>query len=402
MKIRIEKGKAEGRITAPPSKSMAHRLLIAAALAEGKSTVRGISMCEDVLATIDCLRALGARIELCGEDATVYGMNARNSSPKEKLFCRESGSTLRFLIPIAMLSDAECVFCGSEGLMRRPTELYEKLFTEKGLKYVKKSSQIEVCGRLMGGEYTVPGNISSQFISGLLFALPLADGDSVIRINSEIESRSYIDLTLYALNTFGIEAGWADKYSLKIKGNQSYSAKDVEVEGDASGAAFIEALNFLGGNAQINGLNPESIQGDSVYPQLFEALKGNSPVISLGDCPDLAPVLFALAAKKNGGTFLETKRLKIKESDRAEVMAEELRKFGVCVTVNENSVEIDSKGFHAPAECLSGHNDHRIVMALSVLLTTVGGEIDGAEAVSKSYPEFFEHLRQLKIEAKEI
>ncbi|MBE6696525.1 MAG: 3-phosphoshikimate 1-carboxyvinyltransferase [Ruminococcaceae bacterium] len=402
MKIRIEKGKAEGRITAPPSKSMAHRLLIAAALAEGKSTVRGISMCEDVLATVDCLRALGARIELCGEDATVYGMNARNSSPKEKLFCRESGSTLRFLIPIAMLSDAECVFCGSEGLMRRPTELYEKLFAEKGLKYIKKSSQIEVCGRLMGGEYTVPGNISSQFISGLLFALPLADGDSVIRINSEIESRSYIDLTLYALNTFGIEAGWADKYSLKIKGNQSYSAKDVEVEGDASGAAFIEALNFLGGNAQINGLNPESIQGDSVYPQLFEALKGNSPVISLGDCPDLAPVLFALAAKKNGGTFLETKRLKIKESDRAEVMAEELRKFGVCVTVNENSVEIDSKGFHAPAECLSGHNDHRIVMALSVLLTAVGGEIDGAEAVSKSYPEFFEHLRQLKIEAKEI
>ena len=402
MKIRIEKGQAEGRITAPPSKSMAHRLLIAAALAEGKSTVRGISMCEDVLATVDCLRALGARIELCGEDATVYGMNARNSSPKEKLFCRESGSTLRFLIPIAMLSEAECVFCGSEGLMRRPTELYEKLFAEKGLKYVKKSSQIEVCGRLMGGEYTVPGNISSQFISGLLFALPLADGDSVIRINSEIESRSYIDLTLYALNTFGIEAGWADKYSLKIKGNQSYSAKDVEVEGDASGAAFIEALNFLGGNAQINGLNSESIQGDSVYPQLFEALKGNSPVISLGDCPDLAPVLFALAAKKNGGTFLETKRLKIKESDRAEVMAEELRKFGVCVTVNENSVEIDSKGFHAPAECLSGHNDHRIVMALSVLLTTVGGEIDGAEAVSKSYPEFFEHLRQLKIEAKEI
>jgi len=402
MKIRIEKGKAEGRITAPPSKSMAHRLLIAAALAEGKSTVRGISMCEDVLATVDCLRALGARIELCGEDATVYGMNARNSSPKEKLFCRESGSTLRFLIPIAMLSDAECVFCGSEGLMRRPTELYEKLFAEKGLKYIKKSSQIEVCGRLMGGEYTVPGNISSQFISGLLFALPLADGDSVIRINSEIESRSYIDRTLYALNTFRIEAGWADKYSLKIKGNQSYSAKDVEVEGDASGAAFIEALNFLGGNAQINGLNPESIQGDSVYPQLFEALKGNSPVISLGDCPDLAPVLFALAAKKNGGTFLETKRLKIKESDRAEVMAEELRKFGVCVTVNENSVEIDSKGFHAPAECLSGHNDHRIVMALSVLLTAVGGEIDGAEAVSKSYPEFFEHLRQLKIEAKEI
>lgn len=402
MKIRIERGKAEGRITAPPSKSMAHRLLIAAALAEGKSTVNGISMCEDVLATIDCLRALGARIELCHDNATVYGMDARNSFPNEKLFCRESGSTLRFLIPIAMLSDKECIFCGSESLMRRPTELYEKLFTEKGLKYVNKSGQIEVCGRLTGGEYVVPGNISSQFISGLLFALPLADGDSIIKINSDIESRSYIDLTLSALNAFGIDAGWTDTHSLRIKGNQSYCAKDVRVEGDASGAAFIEALNFLGGKAQIDGLNPDSIQGDSVYPKLFEELKGKSPVISLGDCPDLAPVLFALAAIKNGATFLETKRLKIKESDRAEVMAEELRKFGVSVTVNENSVIIEPSDFHAPSELLSGHNDHRIVMSLSVLLTAVGGEIDGAEAVSKSYPEFFDHLRQLKIEAKEI
>ena len=402
MKIRIEKGKAMGGITAPPSKSMAHRLLISAALAEGKSTVRGISMCEDVLATIDCLRALGAEIKICGDDAEVFGMDARNSSPKESLFCRESGSTLRFLIPIAMLSDKECIFCGSESLMRRPTELYEKLFAEKSLKYVKKSSQIEVCGRLTGGEYVVPGNISSQFISGLLFALPLADGDSVIRINSEIESRSYIDLTLSALKTFGVEAVWADACTLKVKGNQSYRATDVQVEGDASGAAFIEALNFLGGQAKIDGMNADSIQGDAIYSELFELLCSGAPTISLGDCPDLAPILFAMAAIKNGATFFETKRLKIKESDRAEVMAEELRKFGTSVTVNENSVIIEPSDFHAPSELLSGHNDHRIVMALSVLLTAVGGEIDGAEAVAKSYPEFFDHLRQLKIEAKEI
>lgn len=402
MRIRIEKGRAEGEITAPPSKSISHRLLIAAALAEGVSTVRGISKCEDALATIDCLRALGAKIELRGNDAVVYGMNVKKASCKKELFCRESGSTLRFLIPIAMLSEGESIFLGSDSLMRRPTDLYESLFAEKGLKCVKKSSQIEVCGPLQGGEYTIAGNISSQFISGLLFALPLCDSDSEIHISGKIESRSYIELTLSALNTFGVEAYFSDESTLKIKGGQKYRATDVTVEGDASGAAFIEALNFLGGDVKINGLCVDSKQGDSVYCALFEELKGEHPVISLGDCPDLAPVLFALSATRNGATFLETKRLKIKESDRAEVMAEELRRFGTSVTVNENSVVIEPTEFHRPSEPLSGHNDHRIVMALSLLLTVVGGELDGAEAVSKSYSEFFDHLRKLKIEAIEL
>lgn len=401
MKLRIEKGTANGQITAPPSKSMAHRLLIAAALSEGISTVHGISKCEDVLATMDCLEALRVKFEVSGNDVNVYGENIKNATPTKPLFCRESGSTLRFFIPIAMLSGNSTVFEGANGLMSRPMTVYENLFAEKGLSYNKENNKITVCGPLKGGEYCLPGNVSSQFISGLLFALPLAEENSIIRMSTPVESRSYIDLTLSALNTFGIAIEWADETSLTIKGGQSYKPSNVTVEGDASGAAFPDALKLFGGNVIVGGLKSDSMQGDAIYPKFFAELSAGTPTISLGNCPDLAPILFAIAAAKHGGTFLDTKRLRIKESDRAKAMAIELRKFGPKVTVNENSVVIESNEFHTPSEVLWGHNDHRIVMALSVLLTLTGGEIEGAEAVSKSYPEFIDHLRHLEIEVNE-
>lgn len=401
MKVRIEKGKAKGQITAPSSKSMAHRLLIAAALAEGVSTVRAVSMCEDVLATVDCLTALGAKFEASGEDILVRGLDMGKTKPMGTLFCRESGSTLRFLLPISMLSGNQAVFKGADGLMRRPMAVYETLSAEKGLTYVTGDNSITVCGPLTSGEYMLPGNVSSQFISGLLFALPLVEGDSIIRLTTQVESRSYIDLTIDALRTFGVCVVWKDTQTLQIQGGQTYCPSNVTVEGDASGAAFPDALNLFGGEVSVCGLAPNSIQGDGIYPKLFTELDHGTPTISIGDCPDLAPILFAIAAAKNGGVFLDTKRLKIKESDRAEVMAEELRKFGAEVTVNENSVVIEPSAFCAPSATLCGHNDHRIVMALSVLCTVTGGEIDGAEAVAKSYPAFFDHLRQLGIEVKE-
>lgn len=402
MKIRIEKGMAKGEITAPPSKSMAHRLLIGATLCEGVSTIHGISNCEDVLATMDCLETLGAKFEINGNDVTVYGLNIKKAKPVTPLFCRESGSTLRFLIPIAMLSGNIAVFEGADSLMKRPMEVYEDLSVEKGLIYTRENNQITVCGSLRSGEYQIPGNVSSQFISGLLFALPLIDGDSTIKSTTPIESRSYIDLTISSLNTFGVAVVWDDENTLKIKGGQIYKPVRVVVEGDASGAVFSDALNLFGGKVILKGLEDASLQGDAVYPKLFSELDNGTPTISIEDCPDLAPILFAVAAAKHGGTFLDTQRLKIKESDRAETMAEELRKFGTKVTVNENSVVIDSKEFHAPNTILSGHNDHRIVMALSVLLTITGGEIDGVKVVSKSYPEFFDHLKHLGIEVMEI
>lgn len=401
MKIRIEKGTAKGRITAPPSKSMAHRLLISAAMCDGVSTVRGISSCEDVLATLDCLSALGIKTERNGNDVTVYGQDFRKATPSAPLECRESGSTLRFMIPPAMLSGHTTVFYGAKSLMRRPMGVYKNLFSEMGLVYIDDEDSIVVKGPLIGGEYNLVGNVSSQFISGLIFALPLAENDSVIKIAPPIESRSYINLTVNAVKRFGIKVEWLDEYTLKIPGSQAYLPTDVTVEGDFSGAAFPDALNLFEGSVDISGLNPDSIQGDKVYKRYFDMLNGGVPTIHIGDCPDLGPILFAVAAAKYGGVFSGTKRLKIKESDRAEAMARELKKFGTAVSVYEDSVVIYPADFHAPSEALSGHNDHRIVMSLAVLLTLTGGEIEGAEAISKSYPDFFENLRALGIEVYE-
>ena len=398
MKIRINRGRARGTISAPPSKSMAHRLLISAAICEGESVVHGISTCEDVLATLDCLRALGIECIQDGDDVTVRGKDPRNMHPTAPLKCRESGSTLRFMIPIAMRSGQTAVFYGAGGLMSRPMSVYENMCRERGLTYVSDGESIVVKGPLSGGEFTLPGNVSSQFISGLLFALPTADEDSTIRILPPIESRSYIELTMDALRSFGVSAVWQDEHTIYIRGKQRYEPSEVTVEGDYSGAAFPEALGLFGGEVTVLGLREDTIQGDSVYRKYYDMLVRGVPTIHIGDCPDLGPVLFAIAAAKNGGIFTGTRRLKIKESDRAEAMAEELKKFGTSVSVYEDTVVIYPAEFHAPTEELCGHNDHRIVMALSVLLTLTGGVIDGAEAVSKSYPAFFENLSSLGIE----
>lgn len=397
MKIRIEKGIAHGRIYAPPSKSMAHRLLISAAMCEGTSRVRGISSCEDVLATLDCLEAFGVRAERDGEDVIVHGVDFRKAKPTAPLLCRESGSTLRFMIPPAMLSGHTAVFYGAKSLMQRPMSVFEALFKEKKLTYISDGESIVVKGPLDGGEYNIVGNVSSQFISGLIFALPLAEKDSVIKIAPPIESRSYINLTINAVREFGIICEWTDEYTIKIPGQQSYKPCDVTVEGDYSSAAFPEALKLFGSDVEVLGLNPESIQGDSVYKKYYEMLENGVPTIHIGDCPDLGPILFAVAAAKCGGVFSGTKRLKIKESNRAAAMALELKKFGAAVSVYEDTVVVYPKEFHAPSEMLYGHNDHRIVMSLAILLTLVGGEIDGAEAISKSYPGFFDDLRALGI-----
>ena len=213
-----------------------------------------------------------------------------------------------------------------------------------------------------------------------------------------MESRSYINLTLEALSVFGIEVEWQDENTLFIKGGQSFKAAEAKVEGDYSNTAFFEALNVLGSEIKITGLEPESLQGDKIYEKYFPLLEKGEKSIDISDCPDLGPILFAVAAAKNGGTFTGTKRLKIKESDRAFAMAEELSKFGTRVTVNEDSVIIDASEFHAPSETLSGHNDHRIVMSCAVLATLTGGKIEGAEASRKSLPDFFERLKKLGFE----
>ncbi len=400
MKIQINPSRAEGTVTAPPSKSIAHRMLISAGLASGISVVHGIAPSEDVLATLDCLKALGASYKFKNDTVTIQGTNPF-SSPSAELNCRESGSTLRFFLPLCLLGGKKHTLFGSEVLLGRPMSVYEDICKEQGLNFSNNGSAIEIAGKLAPGNYRVKGNISSQFISGLLFALPLLDGDSTISIAPPIESVSYIKLTIQALSQFGVIVEWRDERTLYIKGNQNYTPQNVSVEGDYSNAAFFEALNVIGGNVTVNGLSPESLQGDRVYSNFFKLLSRGTPTIHISDCPDLGPILFALAASKNGGVFTGTARLKIKESDRTASMATELQKFGVSVNVSEDSVVVYPAQFHAPKEMLYGHNDHRIVMALSVLLTITGGEIYGAEAVSKSMPDFFSKLKSVGIKVKE-
>ena len=397
MRVVISPAKAAGRIKAPPSKSVAHRLLICSALADGVSVIHGISDCEDVAATLDCMAALGIRSERIGDDVTIYGIGPKGIKPNGTLSCRESGSTLRFFIPIALLSGRCTMFSGAKSLLSRPMTVYESMCRERGYAFISDEKSIAVKGPLKAGEYSVVGNVSSQFISGLLFALPTLSKDSRINITPPVESRSYIDLTIDALSKFGVEVVWEDEHTLYIKGGQKYLSTELSVEGDFSGAAFPDALNLFGGEVEIDGLDPESIQGDRVYKRHYEQLLRGVPTIHIGNCPDLGPILFAVSAAKHGGIFSGTHRLKIKESDRAEAMATELRKFGTAVTVGEDRVVIFPADFHKPNEPLYGHNDHRIVMSLAILLSVVGGEIIGAEAVKKSYPDFFDHLSQLGI-----
>ena len=398
MQVSISKGLAAGCVLAPPSKSMAHRLLICAALSDGESVIHGISSCEDVAATLDCLRVLGARWSREGETVRVRGIDVRLAAPQEPLPCRESGSTLRFFLPLTLLSGNPATLVGAPSLMQRPMSVYADLCREFGLRYEPSGCMINVQGPLPAGEYRVVGNVSSQFISGLLFALPLASGDSVIRITPPVESRSYLNLTVDALREFGVEIVWRDEHTLVIRGNQTYRAHETTVEGDYSNSAFLDALGVLGGEVTVSGLRPDSLQGDRVYRHYFNMLCQGTPTVHIGDCPDLGPILFSIAAAKHGGIFNGTRRLRIKESDRAAAMAQELQKFGVSVSVHEDTVVVYPVDFHAPDVPLLGHNDHRIVMSLAVLLTLTGGTIEGAEAIDKSYPNFFEHLAGLGVE----
>ena len=394
----IKPSKGKGIMEAPPSKSMAHRLLICAGLSEGKSIVEGISSSEDMKATLDCLSAIGAEYEIEGDKVTLNGADIRNIPEGTVLRCRESGSTLRFFIPICLLDGKTFTLTGSQKLLSRPLSVYEKIFKEQGIAFEASADKITVSGKLKSGVFKIPGNISSQFITGLLFVLPLLEENSLIKLLPPVESRSYINLTVEALATFGVKIEWQDENTLFIKGGQNYKAVDAKVEGDYSNAAFFEALNVLGSEIEMTGLKPESLQGDKVYEKYFPLLEKGEKNIDISDCPDLGPILFAIAAAKNGGTFTGTRRLKIKESDRAAAMAEELSKFGTKVTVNEDSVIIDASEFHAPIETLCGHNDHRIVMSCAVLSTITGGKIEGAEASRKSLPDFFKRIKNLGFE----
>ena len=400
MNITIKKGTASGVISIPSSKSVAHRLLINAALTDGETIINGLSLNEDIGATIDCLKKLGAKIDYSYGRCTVHGTNGRGESPR-RLHCRESGSTLRFMIPLC-LDSVKTELYGSPRLIERPHSVYGEICEKNGFLWQPDGEKITVCGGLKSGEYEVPGNISSQFITGLMLALPTLEGDSVIRLTTEPESLSYIDMTVASLAAFGIVIEKRSEREWFIKGSQKRRSPGIiNVEADESGAAFFGALNYIGGDVKLYNLNKNSCQGDRVWRLFFPMLESGRPEISIKDCPDLGPILMSLAACLNGVTLRDTARLKIKESDRGGAMAEELEKLGVKVAVEENTITVDPSGIHVPNEALDGHNDHRIVMSLAIMLTQFGGKINGVQAVSKSMPQFFTMLNSLGIETEE-
>lgn len=396
MRVTIRPSKAVGTVWAPPSKSVSHRALICGALTDG-CTVENVGTSKDVEATLNCLQNMGTSVCREGSTVRVGGLDPFRVPEGAMLDCGESGSTLRFLLPLCLLSGHKVTLKGHGRLMERPMEVYRDLCLSNGFLFEQTEDTLAVCGCLKSGVYTVPGDVSSQFITGLLFALSRVEGESRVEVVGKFESASYVDITLWVLSAFGVTVQRVNNTFI-LNGNQPVSRDTYTVEGDCSNAAFPDAFNLLDGSVKVLGLSPETPQGDRVYRQMYVDLANGTKSFDLSDCPDLGPVMFALAAAYGGAEFNGTARLRIKESDRSAAMAQELYKFGIATEIGDDFVRILPGELTAPAHILCGHNDHRIVMALSLLCTVTGGTIEGAQAVAKSYPNFFVEIQSLGIE----
>ena len=407
-----------GTVSAPPSKSMAHRAVLCSALAKGISHIENLEFSKDISATLAAAGQLCARVESGPADALVEGLGHFRPvfGPVD---CCESGSTLRFLIPLASLTGQSITFVGRGRLMERPQSVYETLYREQNLHFEQANGQLTVAGSLRSGEYTLAGNVSSQFISGLLFALPLLAGDSTLHLIPPVESRSYIEMTRAAQAAFGVTSHWLDDTTLCIPGGQQYHPRDYIVEGDYSQAAFLAVLGAVKGGITLTGLAAETLQGDAAILDIlrrcgakftrteaglvFEQAPLHGVDIDLADCPDLGPVLMVLGLLCEGTTVIRNaERLRIKESDRIAAMEAELRACGGVLSSEGGTITVQGckPRLHAPEAPLSGHNDHRVVMSLTVLALAadIPLAINEAEAVQKSWPHFFDALKPLGVE----
>ena len=372
MKIKIFKSNASGNVVAPPSKSYAHRLLIASFLSNKKCVVSNVEFSNDINATLNCIKELGGSFIIKDNEVIFDGKNDKEIKEEYVLDCGESGSTIRFLIPIALVlkKNSKITMKGTEKLISRGLSVYEDIFKKAKVEYSYTKDSFSFCGKLTSSKFSVPGNISSQYISGLIFALSLLKRDTQITITGNIESLPYINLTIDTLAHFNVTIELKENV-VYIMGHQKYARCNSNVEGDFSNAAFLEALNYvdLNNNVNVKGLNYFSRQGDSIYMKLFPKLEGQSPTIDISNCIDLGPILFTVASLLNGAKITGIKRLRIKESDRVACMVEELNKFGASIEVFDDEVIIKKVDLHKPTEIINGHNDHRIVMSLAVLLT---------------------------------
>lgn len=398
--VKITPKKLCGKVCAPPSKSAAHRAVLCAALSGGVSSISNLSYSQDILATLAAAECLGAKTTTNGTIATIEGVCKGNSLDGVLIDCNESGSTLRFIIPIALAIGGGFSVTGRGRLLERPLDDYYKIFDKQGISYKKVEDRIYFEGKLTGGVYELSGNVSSQYITGLLFALPLLTEDSEIVITTPLESAGYINMTLEALLRFGIDVKTSDDLRhFYIKGNQEYKPCDYTVEGDYSQAAFFYVANAIGNDIKILGLDDASTQGDKAILDVIEIMqtqKGER-TIDVSQIPDLVPIMSVLATQTEGITHIVgAARLRIKESDRLAAVTTELTKLGARIDEFEDSITVYGKT-PLTGGAVDSHNDHRIAMSLAIAATVADGDvvIYGADSVKKSYADFWDRYCEL-------
>lgn len=418
-KVRVLPSVFNGEVTLPPSKSDVHRAILCASLARGKSVISPVDMSQDILATIDCAKALGADITVDGSTVYVDGTNLFGSKTAE-LNCRESGSTLRFFIPVAAAGGVAATFTGKGRLPQRPIGIYLDCLPKFGVKCTTEGGlPLDISGRLQSGCFEVPGNVSSQFITGLLLALPLTGKDCTIAVTSPLQSVGYINMTIRTMGVFGVKVE-ATENGYFIKGGQSYKPCRYTCEGDWSQAAFFMAAGALGGRLTLKGLRTDSIQGDMQCLEIFKefgadvTVTPNGITVTGGDLkgisidatqiPDLVPILAVTAAFAKGSTNIYgAERLRIKESDRLNAISTCLNKVGARVTEKPDGLIIEGVK-SAAGGSVEGYNDHRIVMSMAICAekSTAPIEISDKESINKSYPSFFEDYKKVKGKVEEI
>ncbi|OJV66787.1 MAG: 3-phosphoshikimate 1-carboxyvinyltransferase [Clostridiales bacterium 38-18] len=409
----IKPSTLKGEVIVPPSKSLSHRAILAAALAEGESVIENLVFSEDIEATCRVIEALG--VKMFREETTlrIQGTSALKT-PNVPLDCNESGSTLRFLIPFAGLIDGPVTFTGKGKLVTRPLDPYFRIFNEQQIQYNYEGAlPLTVDGQLKSGVYRLPGNVSSQFVTGLMYVLPLLEGNSEIILESKLESRDYVELTLQILEVFGVKVETIDNEHYKIHGNQMYRPAKYRVEGDYSQAAFWVAAGLMGDGLLLTDLAQNTKQGDQRILEIAKDMGANftwkkeqlevsrtqteGTVIDASQCPDLVPIVATLAAVSKGKThIINAGRVRIKESDRLKAICTELKVLGANIEEEPEGLIIEGVE-RLTGGNVAGWNDHRIVMSLAIASTRCDSEviIEGSEAVAKSYPHFFEVFQSL-------
>lgn len=411
--LKITPSKLYGNINAVPSKSVSHRLMIAASLAQGVSNISNVLKSEDLEATIGILKNLGIMITSKGNNYTIIGNTFYNSSIS--LNANESGSTLRFFIPITWYISGSHTFIGNNTLARRPLNVYEKIAKQFGYSLDINDGEFPIItrGPIKPGNYIIDGSVSSQFITGLLFVLPLLNGSSKISFTKKLASASYIDLTLDTLIKAGIKIK-VTELGYEILGNQKYDALNEVVEGDYSQAAFFLIAGLLNDNITIKNLNTNSLQGDMEILNIIKKANGKliikdnkittskseleATIIDLYNIPDLGPILMVMAAKSKGiTTFLNVDRLVGKESNRLLAMQDNLVKMGVDFTIKGNRAFIKGCPILKGDFIVKTYNDHRIAMAMTIAASVASAPVtlDDYTVINKSYPTFFDDYKLL-------